>query len=231
MSLELRILRYLKENPGATPRLIADALGVPVSQVRQALNRLRDSGQVVRIPGEGYYARAVGTIPDLVETPETEQRRHEEDLRSRPTFEELREVVYTLASRVERLEKDMKEIRIAIEALTKAIQESKSRSSSEQEPHVDRLIRDIRAKKLMKVNEALILATKPVEEYVKAGIIRVVSDLVVDAEFYEKFLNKFPIKRLDIPRLSDEEQTLISAMIKEGIVYLHGGREYRVSRG
>ena len=230
MSLESRVLRYLRENPGATPRLIADALGVPLSQVRLALNRLRDSGQVVRVPGEGYYARAAGSLQDSEDAPEVGQggptpRIPSEELGG------LREAVDLLASRVERLEKEMREIKIVVEALAKAVQEPRARAPSEQEARADRLIRDIRARKLMRVGEALAVASKPLEEYVRAGVVRVVSDLVVDAEFYEQFLGRFPIRRLDVPKLSEEERELMNAMIKEGIVYLHGGREYRVTRG
>ncbi|MEM1622750.1 MAG: helix-turn-helix domain-containing protein [Sulfolobales archaeon] len=229
MSVELRILKYLKENPGATPRLIADALGLPLSQVRIALNRLRDSGHVVRVPGGGYYARA--TDSTSLEEAETESNVELKRQRSEHIFdiEKLREEVSHLTARINKLEKEVKEIKVALEALTRAGQEVRPRSPAEQGLGDDRTIKEIKSRKVMKLSELLAIAKKPIDEYVKAGLIVVVSDLAVDSEFYKNFSSKFPIKKLEVSKLSYEEKELMNAMIKEGIVYLHCGREYRLT--
>ena len=229
MSVELRILRYLKENPGATPRLIADALGLPLSQVRIALNRLRDSGRVVRVPGEGYYARAIdsSSFEEAEMESSAEIRKQKDDLSL--DIEKLREEVGHLVTRVNKLEKEIKEIKVALEALTKASQEVKPRPLPDQDLAEDKAIKELKSKKVMKLSEVLSIAKRPIDEYVKAELIVVISDLAVDSEFYKSFSSKFPIKKLEVSKLSHEERELMNAMIKEGVVYLHCGREYRLT--
>jgi DNA-binding Lrp family transcriptional regulator len=223
LSIEAKIIKYLRENPGATPRLIADALGIPLNQVRLALNKLRDAGYVVRVPGEGYYARSSTSDVGLEDAGDYSRTGIGSGVE---LVSEIKSVVDQLAIRVDRLEKEVKEIRLALEALIKASADSRPKVS----PHgtgEDRLAKEVKFRKVMKISEALAMTSKPIDEYVKSGVIKVVSDLVVDPEFYSAFLGRFPIKKSEILSLSDEERTLMNAMIKEGIVYLHGGREYR----
>ncbi len=52
--LEERLLSFLRDHPGSSPREIADALGEPLQRVRAALARLRDRGLVAR-GEEGHY--------------------------------------------------------------------------------------------------------------------------------------------------------------------------------
>ncbi|MCS7098733.1 MAG: winged helix-turn-helix transcriptional regulator, partial [Sulfolobales archaeon] len=165
MSVESRVIRYLKENPGATPRLIADALGLSISQVRLALSKLRDSGYVVRIPGEGYYVRASIDSRDL-EVAEADyglKSRKEEGGNLTQLIERIRETVDGLASRVDRLEKEVKEVRLVLEALTKANQEAKLRPSATSEVREDPVVKELKNRKIMKVSEVLAIATKPLE--------------------------------------------------------------------
>ncbi len=231
MSAESRILRYLKENPGATPRLIADALGLSLSQVRVALNRLRDSGHVVRVPGEGYYVRVSAEPVNLGESDLGFDRGppggRGDDIALK--FEKLRETVEQLADRVGRLEKEVKEIRVTLDALARSPQEHRSRAQADQGLHEDAAIRELRARRVVKISELASAASRTLDDYVKAGLVVLVSDLAVDAEFYNRFLDRFPIKKLEMARLSNEERELMNAMIKEGIVYLYGGREYRLT--
>lgn len=215
----------MKENPGATPRLIADALGISLNQVRSALNKLRDAGYVIRIPGEGYYVRYRSSDIEIEES--NDYLRIVNSDRAGPVME-IRDIINQLTNRVDRLEKEVKEIKLILEALIKASTDSKSRISHSQEASEDRLIKEVKSRKVMKISDALAIASKPIDEYVSAGTIKVVSDLVVDPDFYSNFLGKFPIKKSDILSLSDEERTLMNAMIREGIIYLHGGREYRI---
>ncbi|MEM1703924.1 MAG: winged helix-turn-helix transcriptional regulator, partial [Zestosphaera sp.] len=53
-----KIIEYLKSNPGAMPREIADALGVSIGMVRIALLRLRELGYVVRSGKGGYVVKS-----------------------------------------------------------------------------------------------------------------------------------------------------------------------------
>lgn len=231
MSVESRILRYLRENPRATPRLIADALGLPLNQVRLALNRLRDSGQVVRVPGEGYYARVStnsGSTEEVEAVSDSGLGRRRGDEASH-NLEKLRETVDHLVGRLDKLEKEVKEIKVTLEALTRTNLEFRVRPTTGQDLREDSVIRELRSKKVMKVGEVLTSAPRPLDEYVKAGLLKIVADLAVDQDFYNKFLSKFPIRKLEVTRLSNEEKELMNAMIREGIVYLHCGREYRLT--
>ncbi|MEM4550429.1 MAG: hypothetical protein QXG82_03220, partial [Sulfolobales archaeon] len=114
-------------------------------------------------------------------------------------------------------------------ALTKVGQEVRPRSLLEQDLNEDRTVKELKSRKIMKLSEVIAIAKKPIDEYVKAGLVVVVSDLAVDSEFYKNFSSKFPIKKLEVSKLSYEERELMNAMIKEGIVYLHCGREYRLT--
>lgn len=231
--MESRILKYLRENPGATPRLIADALGLSLNQVRIALSKLRDAGHVVRVPGEGYYARAVTDSANLEEAEEASDLRLEKQkgntLATNVNLEKLREEVSQLASRISKLEKEVKEIKVTLEALTRVGRELKPRASPEREPNEDSIIKELKSRKVMKVSEILAAAAKPLDEYVRSGLIVIVSDLAVDPEFYNRFLSRFPIRKLEVSKLSSEEKELMNAMIKEGVIYLHCGREYRLT--
>ncbi len=231
MSVESRILRHLKENPGATPRLIADALGLPLNQVRIALNRLRDAGYVVRVPGEGYYARVPAEPADLGEADTGPGAGLSGGGVSGAAlrFEKLSEVVEQLVERVGKLEKEVKEIRVTLDALVRSSQEPRSRAQAGQGSREDPVLRELKARKVMKVGELASTAARPLEEYVRTGSVVVISDVAVDADFYNSFLNRFPIKKLDAVKLSSEERELMNAMIREGVVYLYGGREYRLT--
>lgn len=222
MSVEQRILRYLRENPGATPRAIADALGISLTQVRVVLNRLRDLGYVTRVPGGGYYARAM-------QSPANASEVEVEGTSATPTgvldvVKRLESEVRELRQRLEKLEKEVRELRITVESL------SRTRVQQTQEQSQDRFTKEVKARKVLKLSEALAIASKPLDEYVKAGVVKVFADLVVDREFFEEFSRKFPIKRAQLNELSDIERELLNSLIKEGLVYLHGGREYRLSK-
>ncbi|MCC6046601.1 MAG: winged helix-turn-helix transcriptional regulator [Desulfurococcaceae archaeon] len=224
MSVEQRILRYLRENPGATPRAIADALGISLTQVRVVLNRLRDLGYVTRVPGGGYYARAM-------QSPANASEVEVEGTSATPTPTGVLDVVKGLESevrelrqRLEKLEKEVRELRIAVESL------GRTRVQQSQEQLQDRFTKEVKARKVLKLSEALAIASKPLDEYVKAGVVKVFADLVVDREFFEEFSRKFPIKKAQLNELSDMERELLNSLIKEGLVYLYGGREYRLSK-
>ena len=224
MSVEQRVLRYLRENPGATPRAIADALGISLAQVRAVLNRLRDSGYVTRVPGGGYYARAP---PSSDITPEVNSEKASVTPTPADTLDILKELegeVRELRQRLEKLEKEVRELRIVVDSLSKA------RAQQPQEQVQDRFIREVKMRKVLKLPEALAIATKPIDEYVKAGAVKVFADLVVDREFFEEFSKRFPIRKSQLSELSDIERELLNSLIREGLVYLYGGREYRLSR-
>ena len=101
--LERRLLAYLLEHQGSSPREIADALGEPLSRVRVALQRLRDLGLVQRGEEGHYYAVAYLVRGE----PPAELRRQRVETLS-PDLEaelaDLRERVRRLEERLRRLE-------------------------------------------------------------------------------------------------------------------------------
>ncbi|RLG78799.1 MAG: hypothetical protein DRO10_02110, partial [Thermoprotei archaeon] len=57
MSVDRKVLAFIKLNPGATPREIADGLGLPYNTVRGAILRLREAGYLIRSSRGGYVVR------------------------------------------------------------------------------------------------------------------------------------------------------------------------------
>jgi len=93
--VDRKVLAFLKNNPGATPREVADALGLPYNVVRHALLRLREAGYVIRSSRGGYLVR-VGfpTLDDV----EVTQSRESNDQRPGVSVAELIGVIEELKS-------------------------------------------------------------------------------------------------------------------------------------
>ncbi len=84
------------------------------------------------------------------------------------------------------------------------------------------------SKGLVTLSEARKLASKPIEVYVNEGVAIPIGDYLVNPEFLDKFKKKFPLSVGEIEKMSPEERGLLDSLIKEGLVYLHAGREYRI---
>jgi len=84
------------------------------------------------------------------------------------------------------------------------------------------------SKGLITLSEARKLATKPIEAYVNEGAAIPVGDYLVNPVFLDKFKKKFPLSVGEVEKMSSEEKGLLDSLIKEGLVYLYAGREYRI---
>ena len=220
MSVDRKVLAFIKLNPGATPREIADGLGLPYNTVRGAILRLREAGYLIRSSRGGYVVR-VG-LPSSVEdelTPAQVSRSQAETLAELKTvILDLREAVEELTRRVDRLEKELN-------LLKKGIQPKHPPRPRERG---DPLLKELRRSGVIKLGDAARLAREPLENYFKRGLAVPVGGLIISAEFLERFKKRFPLSMSEVQSLSREEKELLNEMTREGLIYLHGGREYRL---
>ncbi|RLG78343.1 MAG: hypothetical protein DRO14_00850 [Thermoprotei archaeon] len=229
MSVDQKVLAFLKNNPGATPREIADALGMPLSSVRAALYRLREAGYVVRSSKGGYVVRV---------TPPVINEEHAElsskDLEKiKDVVEQLMRAVDTLKNEVSRLSSRVKKLEQELDLLRMAqpkLGEKEPYRSEERadKPSEDPLIKEIRERGVLSIEEARKLARKPLEIYISSGSLVHIAGYLVSQEFLAGFKAKFPLHISEVRNLSSAEKLLLDAMIKEGLVYLHAGKEYRI---
>ncbi len=240
-SLYERVLKYLIENPGATPREIADNIGASISTVRKILYKLRDRGLVRR--GEtGYIAtkvnikntrRAENFATRAIEEIQYGTRTHIQ--KKQDTTEHIGTTDYKwLYEIISKITKMLSELSAKVNTLEKEVEElrkilRKQEISDKQVRVKDKLSLIIRNRKIMPINEILDYLSKPLEEYVNNGIIIVLGNHVIDKEFYENFKSKFPLRIDSIKELTNEEKILLKLLIEEGLIYLHAGREYRLT--
>lgn len=232
-----KIIEYLKSNPGAMPREIADALGVSIGMVRIALLRLRESGYLVR-SGKGGYVVKSGA-GDL------ETRR----LADAGTYEEPREQVRKEVNELverdlialrEHLDAELSELRNEVNELRKIV-ESLGDRVSKIETEFTLLMKSLKPEKkvkeevskaggdaIMRVDVARSRGIS-VDSLVRSGNYVVVGNYVVLQSFMEEFRRKFPIPLKEVKNMKDEERELLNAMVSEGLAYLHAGREYRLA--
>ncbi len=221
--VDRKVLAFLKNNPGATPREVADALGLPYNVVRHALLRLREAGYVVRSSRGGYLVRVGFPALDDVEATQgggSDSRSGASVAELVGVIEELKSMVMELKARVDRLEQE-------INLLKKGILTHKARQRKDKKVN-DPLLGILSSKGLVTLSEARKLASKPIEVYVNEGVAIPVGDYLVNPEFLDRFKKKFPLSVGEIEKMSPEERGLLDSLIKEGLVYLHAGREYRI---
>ncbi len=235
---------YLKNNPGATPREIADALGISLNLVRVLLRRLRESGYVMKSSRGGYVVRVTKLHEGSVEYGEEIQSLSmEESSGFKPgalldsSMKEIQNLIKKLMDEVKSLRERMEKMEYEINILKKSLQAlpnirrhevSKESESKGKEDIEDRLLEELKSRKVLSIEEAKSLTYKSIESYITQGYAIPLSNYIVLKEFYEEVKKKFPIKVTEVKNLSNEEKIVLDAMIKEGMVYLYGGREYRL---
>ncbi|MEM4427957.1 MAG: winged helix-turn-helix domain-containing protein [Zestosphaera sp.] len=231
-----KIIEYLKSNPGAMPREIADALGVSIGMVRIALLRLRELGYVVRSGKGGYVVKsgagdlgARKSVEDFYEETQKQAKREastraEKDsstLREHLDIEisELRNEVNELKKIVESLSDRVNKIETEFTLLMKSLKTEKKVREEVSEASVDAIVRvDILRNRGVSV-----------DSLVRSGNYVVVGNYVVLHSFIEEFKKRFPISLREVKNLKDEERELLNAMVSEGLAYLHAGKEYRLA--
>jgi len=221
--VDRKVLAFLKNNPGATPREVADALGLPYNVVRYALLRLREAGYIVRSPRGGYLVRVGFPALDDVEVTQGKSSNTQSGVSVAELLslvEELRSMVMELRAKVDRLEQE-------INLLKKGIPTYRMKQKKDKRV-TDPLLSLLSSKGIIPLSEARKLAVKPIEAYVNEGTAIPVGNYLVNPELLDKFKKKFPLSISEVEKLSPEERGLLDSLIKEGLVYLHAGREYRI---
>jgi biotin operon repressor len=225
MSVEDRVLSYLKVNPGATPREIADALGISLASVRIAINRLRELGYVIRSSKGGYVVRVSQELPTPTEIV-SNTRSTVQDSQQGIGFDSIIKLLNELSSKVNELEGRVGKLEKEVNYIKKSLPKIPSK-------HVegecsDKLLSTLKLRNILSINEVREIISKPLEEYVREGKVVVINDLVVSSEFLKSFKSKFPIKTSEISRLSPEELRLLEALVRSNQAYLYSGVEYRL---
>ncbi|RLG85935.1 MAG: hypothetical protein DRO18_05085 [Thermoprotei archaeon] len=154
------------------------------------------------------------------------------------SHETLTDILNALRKEIDELKKRISKIESELSIIRKSIKErpyievkprlSEIKGEVKEREEEDKLISELRSRKVLSIDEARRLAIKSLETYFTQGIIIPISNYVVLKEFYDEMKRKFPIKITDVGKLSREERLVLDALIKEGMVYLHGGREYRL---
>lgn len=236
-SIYKRVLAYLKSNPGAGPREIADSLGVSINTVRYVLLRLRESGYVVKTSKGGYVFRGRSSSGEELEEFSTAEEYREnvkevEDVKEgmkSEVMEDLSALVKTLLSDFEKLKKEVEDLNARIARLESEFNlMMKSLTVEKKGKHVG-LEEDVKRvmKPVFKVVEARNLGLS-VEALLKSGEYVLIGDLIVNSKYMEEFKRRFPLKVSEVESLDDEEKELLEALVREGLVYLHASKEYRI---
>ncbi len=245
MSIEDKVLKFLRENPESKPREIADYLGISYSLVRAILYRLRDRGLVAR----GVHGYIATTSRELeLESTINEDKYLESEGTTRPEvgvsrayslstkLRELENKVNDLSRRIIKLESavnslsdDIGKVRDRLSKIEKELQIfSYSLKKIFIKNHADPFLKELKRRKLMTVLEAKNIVGGALENYIKRGLAKIISSYVVDADFYNEFSKKFPLKAKDVEALGEEEKKLLTLMVEEGMAYLSSNKEYRI---
>lgn len=232
-----KIIEYLKSNPGAMPREIADALGVSIGMVRIALLRLRESGYVVRSGKGGYVVKSgAGDLEtrrsvdvDAYEEPR-EQARKEVGARVERDSSTLRE---HLDAELSELRNEVNELRKIVESLSDRVSKVETEftllmKSLKPEKKAKEEVSEVGGDAIMRI-DVIRGRGISVDSLIRSGNYVIVGNYVVLQSFMEEFKRKFPIPLKEVKNLKDEEMELLNAMVSEGLAYLHAGREYRLA--
>lgn len=211
------VLAFIRDNPGVTPREIADALGMPLREVRRIIYRLREEGYVVR-SSKGYVARVSPPSTYGITLKGTE----EGYAALSNEVGELRRELEELKARVERIEEQIRGLLMGLQSGRRKAGSDKSAKGG------DRLIVEVKETGIVPASRAMAIAPSPLETYVARGDVVIVGRYVVDPEFLERFKRRFPLPVTMAKKLSSGERLLLDELMREGRVYLHAGREYRL---
>lgn len=251
-SITHRILELIRDSPGCTVKDISSAIGLPPERIRAVLYELKAKGYVekagktyvlterglklleyleqskgiVRPKEEGEEAEAKDAVAvsrvkgeEKATQVQVESRQAESVLQAggRETLE-LREVLVQFESRLRELEKKVENLERALRDVEKALESM----------HVKKKAEALIEEPVMPYTQAVAKLGKTLEKLIKENKVVVVGSLVVDSTFFEWFKAKFPIKVVDVDKLSVYERALLEEMKKEALVILHGGKEYRL---
>ena len=218
-----KIIEYLKSNPGAMPREIADALGISIGMVRIALLRLRELGYVVRSSKGGYVVKSSSKDIESYGLTDVDTRGEQQKIIKKDNLDteinELRSEVNELKKVIESLCEKVSKIEAEFTLLMKSL-----KSEKKVKDEVSEVGKDV----IMRIDVARNRGVS-VESLVRSGNYVIVGNYLVSQSFMEEFRKRFPISLKEIKSLTNEERELLNAMVSEGLAYLYAGKEYRLA--
>ncbi len=245
-SVTERVIIFLYNYPGASIKDVAQGLGISPNLARAILYRLKSRG-IVDKSGYGYVLTSVGESvaekiigkqaekpleKKVVEKPQVEKKE------TRPIIEEtvekvgpgrtsdlgdLEERIRVLEEKIAGLDNLLSSLKRELRDLKKALEEARKSRRDRRRVKVERL-----PKPIMSIMDARNTLGDGLHSLIYSGRAVVVGSLVVDSEYYNEFLARFPISRRDAEKLSDQEKLLLEELKNEGKIYLYAGKEYRL---
>ena len=248
-SLTHKVIEYLRDNPGASVKDIALALGISTNLARAIVYRLKSKGLLEK-SGRGYiltsYAESMisKTLHErkeekvkettsfkeggetkveetIVETKAVEER---ENITAQKAYSVIERRLSDIESKIRELENMLNEVKNEFNKIKKIYMRIRSVKNEKSGASVTEKIQ----KPVMSIVEAKQLYGDHLTTLIYTGKVVVVGSLVVDSSYYNKFLSKFPISRKDAEKLPEPEKILFEELRKEGRIYLHCGKEYRL---
>lgn len=241
-TLRHKILEAMRDNPASSLKNIASLIGVNVNLVKTIAYKLKSQGYIERT-GRGYVLTERGLRllkymekrtkettqltekpieeikPEITPTLTSIEERRESSLRYEqiPEMSELIQTLREISDKIRELEKRLVNLEAQVHSIEKALvsTQRKTGSFSLETP-------------VMTYNEAVSKYGPQIEKLLSENKVIRVGSLVVDLEFYNYFRSKFPIKTIDVDKLSIHERQLLEEMRKEALVVLHAGREYKL---
>lgn len=243
---------FLRDYPGATIKDISSYLGISINLARAVLYRLKNRGVVEKV-GSGYILTKSGeqlvsksSTPTILAEQQVQpkntlirgSRGEKQWLKRTSTMgreekkavggyvDEIEKNVEVLERKISALENELENIKNELERLKKFLKEVKE--GGKEKKSVKKEALEKLPKPVMPVLDAESILGDKLRSLTYTGKIIVIGSLAVDRDYYEEFISKFPISRREAEKLPEHEKILLEEMKKEGKVYLHGGKEYRL---
>ncbi len=245
----MKVLKFLNEYPGATIKDVAQGLNISTGLARAILYRLKNrgfiekagQGYVLTVSGEKLLGKQAKTESPTIEKEESHKQENipsetpvflqkSREQIEQPTMEypELNE----LLSKVNKIEKDIANLEQVINALKKELsiikKEVEDRLSRVKATRVKGKRPDRLPKPIMSFIEAQQVLGDDIRIMIYTGKAIPIGSLVVDSDYYNEFISRFPLSRKEADKLSEQEKILLEELKKEGRVYLYAGKEYRL---
>ena len=241
-TLTEKIIEFLYDNPGASIKDVAQGLGISLNLARAILYRLKSKG----IVGKSAYGYVLTDIGESIAKKiiakfgeESEAREMElgdkEVIETRREFKavessvkeaygdlaELENRLRSLEEKIVNLDRLLSNLKRELRNLRMALDEAKKSSTKRRK--IDRL-----PKPIMSFMDARDLLGDNLHSLIYSGKVIVIGSLVVDSDYYNDFISRFPISRKEAEKLSDQEKLLLEQLKNEGKIYLYAGKEYRL---
>jgi len=251
-TLTAKILLYLRENPGASLKSIAQAFNMDLVTARNIIYRLKSGGYVEKT-GSGYILTSKGEwfVSNIVlkkseaterseqkEVVEAEVREQSAAETAETGAQQARESVSVagqaglerdLLSRVEALEKEVAHLKEALEKLAQEVSELRSSlQAAKRHQQVKReevvAVAEAMPKPIMELSEAERVLGAKLTELIRDKKVEVFGRILVDKQFFENFKKKLPIPVDEVDsRLDPYEKLLFDILRREGFIIQRSG--------